>query len=205
MEFLVTMTTRVPEGTADAAVDEIRAREAAHSRGLARRGRLLRLWRPPLRPGEWRTLGLFAAADGGELETVLAAMPLRIWRSDDVTPLLPHPNDPGPRAAARAARMAPEFLTEFTVMIPPDGPDDAYTEAEAGEARRTRELAEQGYLQRLWALTAEPGTLHAYGLWQAEDADEMHDVLETLPLDAWMTVRTTPLSQHPNDPALADG
>ena len=32
MEYLVTMTTRVPDGTPDQAVDEVRAREAAHSR-----------------------------------------------------------------------------------------------------------------------------------------------------------------------------
>jgi muconolactone D-isomerase len=94
MEFLVEMTTHVPAGTPEEAVDEIRAREAARSRELAAQGHLLRLWRPPLQPGEWRTLGLFAAADEGELEHVLASMPLRIWRTDQVTPLSPHPNDP---------------------------------------------------------------------------------------------------------------
>jgi muconolactone D-isomerase len=94
MEFLVTMTTHVPDGTPPEAVDDVRAREAAHSRELAQQGHLLRLWRPPLQPGEWRTLGLFAAADGEELERVLASMPLRIWRTDEVTPLSPHPNDP---------------------------------------------------------------------------------------------------------------
>jgi muconolactone delta-isomerase len=52
------------------------------------------LWRPPLQPGEWRTLGLFAADDEHQLEQVLASMPLRIWRTDEVTPLSPHPNDP---------------------------------------------------------------------------------------------------------------
>ena len=30
-----------------------------------------------------------------ELEQVLASMPLRVWRRDSVTPLSPHPNDPG--------------------------------------------------------------------------------------------------------------
>jgi muconolactone D-isomerase len=94
MEFLVTMTTHVPDGTSPEAVDEVRAREAAHSRELAEQGHLLRLWRPPLRPGEWRTLGLFAADDSDQLERVLASMPLRVWRSDEVTPLSPHPNDP---------------------------------------------------------------------------------------------------------------
>jgi muconolactone D-isomerase len=94
MEYLVSMTTRVPDGTPEEAVQDIRTREAAHSRELAARGHLLRLWRPPLQPGEWRTLGLFAAADGDRLGEVLASMPLRVWRTDEVTPLSPHPNDP---------------------------------------------------------------------------------------------------------------
>jgi muconolactone D-isomerase len=94
MEYLVTMTTHVPEGTSEEAVEEIRTREAAHSRELAAQGHILRLWRPPLQPGEWRTLGLFAADDSAQLEEVLASMPLHVWRTDEVTPLSPHPNDP---------------------------------------------------------------------------------------------------------------
>ncbi|WP_033825235.1 muconolactone Delta-isomerase family protein [Kitasatospora sp. MBT63] len=95
MEFLVDMVTTVPEGTSEEAVAEIRAREAARARELAAQGSLLRLWRPPLAPGEWRTWGLFSAEDAERLEQVLASMPLRVWRRDEVTPLSPHPNDPG--------------------------------------------------------------------------------------------------------------
>lgn len=95
MEFLVDMVTSVPEGTSEKAVAEIRTREAARSRELAAQGNLLRLWRPPLAPGEWRTWGLFSADDAEELERVLASMPLRVWRRDKVTPLSPHPSDPG--------------------------------------------------------------------------------------------------------------
>jgi muconolactone D-isomerase len=94
MEYLVTMTTHVPDGTAEVVVEEVRRREAARSRELATQGHLLRLWRPPLQPGEWRTLGLFSAADEVELEHVLASMPLRVWRSDQVVPLSAHPGDP---------------------------------------------------------------------------------------------------------------
>lgn len=39
-------------------------------------------------------LGLLAA-DDGQLEMVLTLMPLRVWRTDEVTPLTEHPNDPG--------------------------------------------------------------------------------------------------------------
>ena len=94
MEFLVDMVTVVPEGTGEDEVAAVRAREAARSRQLAAEGSLLRLWRPPLAPGEWRTWGLFSAPDAEQLETVLASMPLRVWRHDTVTPLTPHPSDP---------------------------------------------------------------------------------------------------------------
>jgi muconolactone delta-isomerase len=94
MEYLVTMTTHDPDGTSEETVDDIRTREAARSRVLAAQGHLLRLWRPPLEPGEWRTIGLFAADDRDQLEEILASMPLRVWRTDVVTPLSPHPSDP---------------------------------------------------------------------------------------------------------------
>jgi muconolactone delta-isomerase len=95
VEFLVDMATTVPEGTSEDEVNEVRAREAANSAKLAAQGHLLRLWRPPVGPGEWRTWGLFRADDAEQLEQVLATMPLRVWRQDSVTPLSPHPNDPG--------------------------------------------------------------------------------------------------------------
>jgi muconolactone delta-isomerase len=130
MEYLVTMTTRVPDGTPEQAVADVRAREAAHSRDLAASGHLLRLWRPPLQPGEWRTFGLFAAAGDDELEEVLASMPLRIWRTDQVTPLAPHPNDPVPAPAPGP----PEFLTYFTLVIPEGTPDAVVADTDAAEA-----------------------------------------------------------------------
>ena len=106
MEFLVTMTTRVPDGTPAAVVQDIQTREAARARELAAQGRLLRLWRPPLQPGEWRTLGLFVADDAAALDADLASMPLKVWRTDEVTPLTPHPNDPAAnsRAPGRSGR-----------------------------------------------------------------------------------------------------
>ncbi len=196
MEYLVTMTTHVPDGTPEEAVDDVRVREAAHSRELAAQEHLLRLWRPPLRPGEWRSLGLFAADDEVQLEEVLASMPLRVWRTDEVTPLSPHPNDPGlpPRAGAT------EFLTTFIVTVPEGTPARTNEQTEAREAERAKELAGQGYLLRLWTL---PGQGRALGLWRARDTAEMQAILKSLPLDAWMTVQTTPLTPHPSDPASA--
>jgi muconolactone delta-isomerase len=196
MEYLVIMTTRVPDGTSAEAVNDIRTREAAHSRELASQGHLLRLWRPPLQPGEWRSLGLFEADDGDELERVLASMPLRVWRTDEVTPLSRHPNDPALAASPGAA----EFLTTFTVTIPQGTPAQTVADTKAREAERAYELAGQGHLLRLWAL---PGEGRSLGLWRAQDAAGMAAILKSLPLDSWMTVQTTPLTRHPSDPASA--
>ena len=198
MEYLVIMTTHVPDGTPQEAVDGIRTREAARSRELAAQGHLLRLWRPPLQPGEWRTFGLFAAADGGRLEEVLASMPLRVWRTDEVTALSPHPDDPAPARSATLEK-AREFLVTFTVTVPDGTPGPAVGDTEAREAVRARELAEQGHLVRLWML---PGQGRALGLWRAQDDAEMQAIVKSLPLYDWMTVETTPLSPHPSDPAV---
>ena len=94
MEYLVDMVTTVPDGTIEDEVARIRTREAARSKQLAEQGHLLRLWRPPLAPGEWRTWGLFRADDEQQLHEVLSSMPLHVWRHDTVTPLSVHPNDP---------------------------------------------------------------------------------------------------------------
>jgi muconolactone delta-isomerase len=198
MEYLVEMTTRVPAGVSSDAVDEVRAREAVHSLELAQQGILLRLFRPPLQPGEWRTFGLFAAADEGELERVLSAMPLWIWRTDTVTALRPHPNDvavPSPRSAT-----GPEFLVTFTQFVPAGTPARVIEEKEEQESARARQLAEHGNLERLWQL---PGQGRALGLFRAENADKMHKILAALPLAEWLQIETTQLDIHPSDPPLA--
>jgi muconolactone delta-isomerase len=197
MEYLVTMTTRVPDGTPEEAVQDIRTREAAHSRELAAQGHLLRLWRPPLQPGEWRTLGLFAAADSDRLEEVLASMPLRVWRTDEVTPLSPHPNDSRP--APGTGQKAAEFLVTFTLAVPPGTPDKTVHDTKAREAQAAHTLAGQGHLLRLWAL---PGAGQTLGLYQARDTAQIETILASLPLAPWMTTDTVPLSPHPSDPAI---
>jgi muconolactone delta-isomerase len=209
MEYLVTMTTHVPDGTPEQAVQDVRTREARHSAELAAQGHLLRLWRPPLQPGEWRSLGLFAAAGDQRLEDVLASMPLRVWRTDEVTPLAPHPNDPDPNDPAPAAGTAPagagangkgsEFLVTVTVAVPPGTAAQTVADTDASEAQQAHDLAAQGHLIRLWTL---PGAGRALGLWRARDAGQLHEVLSSLPVAPWSAVDITPLSPHPSDPAI---
>jgi muconolactone delta-isomerase len=201
MEYLVTMTTHVPHGVSDRAVDEVRAREAEHTRELAAQGRVRRLWRPPLKPDEWRTLGLFEADDADDLEKTLSSMPLRVWRTDEVTPLAPHANDPG-IGSVPVDRSQAEFLTFFTINLPSDVGVDAVREMTAREATRTTELAAEGHLVRLWRL---PGSRRNLGHWQAEDIAELKVILSSLPMAPWLGVETVPLTRHPSDPLSTVG
>jgi muconolactone D-isomerase len=92
-EFLVEITTDIPEGTDPAEVDRRRAAEAVRAKELAATGNLARLWRPV---GELRSIGLWRAANENELhEKVLGTLPLRSWMTLSVTAVEPHPNDPG--------------------------------------------------------------------------------------------------------------
>ena len=207
MEYLVTMTTYVPDGTSEAAVADVRAREGAHTRELAAQGHVLRLWRPPLAPGEWRTLGLFAAADRGELEQILTSMPLRVWRSDQITELAKHPNDPAPSVQRQpqpgaGETPAAEFLNSFLAVIPDDAPAQVVADAKAGERRRTQQLAKEGHLIRLWLVAGWPDGSRAFGLWRAGDAAQVRTFLDSLPMAPWLTEEITPLVPHPSDPAV---
>src|ERR1700730_15140019 len=93
MEFLTNVTIVVPEGTLDATVEKTKKPEAATAAELAAQGHLLRLWRPPVRPGEWRILGLCRAADEQQLIDIIATLPLRIWMTVEVTPLTARPGN----------------------------------------------------------------------------------------------------------------
>lgn len=191
------MTTHVPDGTPQQEIDEVRGREAARSAELAAQRHLLRLWRPPLQPGEWRTLGLFAADDAAQLEQVLASMPLRIWRTDEVTPLGPHPFDPPAAAAGSGA----EFFVWFSMAIPDGTPDQVVDDTVAAEGRRVAELAAAGHVQRIWRLPDG----RVLGLYRAADAAKLDTIVRSLPLYEWMQAPVTPLSPHPSDPGTSRG
>ena len=196
MEYLVEMTTHVPDGTPEETVHTVRSGEATCARALANEGLLLRLWRPPQEPDDWRTLGLFTAADDAQLDGVLASMPLHVWRVDTVTPLSEHPNDPNITGGGRMS----EFLTTLTITIPDGTPAGLANDLTKNEAVRARELANQSRLVRLWSLPSPRGRRRTLGLWSAHDGADLTATLESLPLHRWMAIEPIPLTAHPNDP-----
>jgi muconolactone D-isomerase len=99
MEFLVEFDIHIPEGTPGSAVEERFKAEASAAAELVDQGHLVRLWKMPVATGETRTVGLYRADSGAQLDGLLTALPLYQWMQVTVTPLEPHPNDP---AAARS-------------------------------------------------------------------------------------------------------
>jgi len=94
MEFLVAYKITVPDGTPEAVVEDLKAREADRVRELAQAGYVVRLWRPPAAPGEWRGLGLWRGRDAEDMHAALESLPLYPWFEVEVTALGAHPNDP---------------------------------------------------------------------------------------------------------------
>ena len=107
MDFLVEFEIDVPEGTPES---EVTAREDAESAAAAKlvdQGHLVRLWKRLVGPGESRPIGLYRAESEGELDGLLRALPLYEWMRVSVTPLEPHPNDPGAQQWLPGRRQEP--------------------------------------------------------------------------------------------------
>jgi muconolactone D-isomerase len=94
MEFLTFAIIVPPAGVSRAAVDERIAREASRAAQLTASGALVRIWRPPLGPGEWKNVALWSAPGELALWDLLDSLPMRPWMTIDVIPLSPHPSDP---------------------------------------------------------------------------------------------------------------
>jgi muconolactone delta-isomerase len=124
MEFLVEFDVTIPDGAPESEVTERLGAEAAAAADLARQGHLLRLWKPPIAPGESKAVGLYRADGDAELDGLLGALPLNGWMQMTVTPLEPHPNDPtSPRPSIFRLpdpRLRPVYRLEATVGEPID-------------------------------------------------------------------------------------
>jgi muconolactone D-isomerase len=92
------------------------------------------------------------------------------------------------------ARLMPEFLVHITVNAPPDMPEARKGDLADAEARRGRELIEQGSLLRIWRL---PGRWANVSLYRCADATELHELVSSLPMFPWLDVSVEALATHP--------
>src|ERR1700722_13533809 len=89
-----------------------------------------------------------------------------------------------------------EFLVHIEIGRIDRDPD-AQQALQGEEELRARELAAQGVLRSLWR---GPGREGDWGIWAADDADQLHAAIASLPLFPYLTVTVHPLARHPNAP-----
>jgi muconolactone D-isomerase len=90
-----------------------------------------------------------------------------------------------------------EFLVNIKIEWPHDMDPGVKEEISAHERAVAAEFAKRGNLVRMWRI---PGRRENWGLWQAKDATELHDIISSLPVWPWMDVTVHALARHAVDP-----
>jgi muconolactone delta-isomerase len=96
-----------------------------------------------------------------------------------------------------------EFLVEFELEVPAGTPQEEVDRGWRAESVAAAKLAEDGHLVRLWRRPLVGDGSTAVGLYRAGSAAELDELLDALPIAAWLRVTVTPLEAHPNDPVEA--
>lgn len=89
------------------------------------------------------------------------------------------------------------FLVEIRVELPPelrDPESERRRQLLASELARGVELRRAGAIASIWRV---PGALRNLGVWEAEDATALHELISSLPLFPWIECTVTPLAEHP--------
>ena len=73
-------------------------------------------------------------------------------------------------------------------------PDRERKELIERERMRGRELHAGGFLQKAWSLHGEKANI---GIWSVRDADQLTEVLQSLPIWPLIALEVTPLATHP--------
>ncbi|HCU94040.1 MAG TPA: muconolactone delta-isomerase [Actinobacteria bacterium] len=81
-------------------------------------------------------------------------------------------------------------------------PDEQRQVLRTAERVRAAELREAGILIKLWRVL---GSTDSIALYEAPDADALHDALLSLPMFPWLQFTVEPLVTHPQEKDGTDG
>ncbi|MEG0974354.1 MAG: muconolactone Delta-isomerase [Comamonas sp.] len=87
------------------------------------------------------------------------------------------------------------YLVRMDVNIPRDLPVEQVNEIKAREKAYSQDLQRDGRWRHLWRVAGEYAN---YSVFDAASNDELHNLLQALPLFPFMTISVTPLAQHPS-------
>jgi muconolactone delta-isomerase len=86
------------------------------------------------------------------------------------------------------------FHVNIAVHIPRDTDPEKVAQLNAQEHERAKELQLQGKWLHLWRVAGKYANV---SIFKVENAEELHDILNSLPLYPFMEVEVTALSHHP--------
>lgn len=87
------------------------------------------------------------------------------------------------------------FKVEMTVNIPLDMPKDVADKIKADEKAYSQKLQEQGKWRHIWRVA---GSYANVSIFDVGSNEELHNLLNGLPLYPYMTISVAPLCRHPS-------
>ena len=88
-----------------------------------------------------------------------------------------------------------QFLVRMDVRLPHDMAPEVADDLRAREKARAHEIQRTGKWPELWRVV---GQYANYSRFDVESADELHQLLTSLPLFPYMDVEVTALTVHPS-------
>lgn len=87
------------------------------------------------------------------------------------------------------------FHVEMEVRLPHDMPAEKADALKKTERERAQELQESGRWRHLWRVAGRYANVSVFDV---SGAEELHQILSTLPLFPFMAISVTPLCRHPS-------
>ncbi|MDP9983817.1 muconolactone D-isomerase [Pseudarthrobacter oxydans] len=82
------------------------------------------------------------------------------------------------------------------VNLPADFPAAEAAEIKAKEKAYSHELQRSGKWPEIWRVVGEYAN---YSIFDVDSNDELHEILQNLPLFPFMAISVVPLAKHPSD------
>lgn len=89
-----------------------------------------------------------------------------------------------------------KYLVHMDVNLPADLPAHEAAEIKATEKAYSQQLQHSGKWPEIWRVVGEYAN---YSIFDVESNDELHEILQNLPLFPYMDISVVPLAKHPSD------
>jgi muconolactone D-isomerase len=89
-----------------------------------------------------------------------------------------------------------KYLVHMIVNLPVDMDPDMAAEIKAREKAYSEQLQRDGKWPEIWRVVGEYAN---YSVFDVGSHDELHQILQNLPLFPYMDITVIPLAKHPSD------